>query len=190
MINGMKCNKSMSWILYLGQSNAGNKNKLGEQRLESSPAERGLGLLVGSRISVSQPCVLAARRANPILGCIKSSITSLLKEGIIPLYSALVWPHLESSVLCWAPQCQKYVEVLERIKRRATVLLKGLEVMSCEERLRTSGLSSLEKRRLRGHLLALYSFLGSGSGDGGPDLSSLGCDDRMCGNGQTLEQAS
>lgn len=49
-------------------------------------------------------------------------------------------------------------------------LLKGLEGMCCEELLRTLGLSALEKRRLRGDLLAPYSLLGIGSGEGGPTL--------------------
>lgn len=48
MINGMKFSKSKCWILLLGQSNARHKHKLGEEGLESSPAQRGLGMLVGS----------------------------------------------------------------------------------------------------------------------------------------------
>ncbi|KAF1596471.1 UNVERIFIED_CONTAM: Tyrosine-protein kinase Fer, partial [Eudyptes robustus] len=65
--------------------------------LESSPAERDLGVLVGSRLNRSQQCALAAKRANRTLGCIKPSIASQSKEVIVPLYSALVWPHLEYS---------------------------------------------------------------------------------------------
>ncbi|KAK4817907.1 hypothetical protein QYF61_002390 [Mycteria americana] len=187
-INGMKFKKNKCQILHLGRSNAGHKHTLGEEWLESSPAERDLGVLVDSGLHTSQQRALAAKRANRVLGCLKHSITSRSKEVVVLLSLALVRPHLECCVPFWGPQFKKEVQVLKCVQRRATELGKGLRGMSCEERLRTLGLSSLEKRRLRGDLIALYSFLRRGSGEGGADLFSLVSSDRTRGNGSKLRR--
>ena len=111
----MKFNKSKCQILHLGWSKTGHKYKLGQEWLESSRAERDLGVLVATKLNMSHQCALAVKRANRILECIKHSITSQSEEVIISLYSALVQPHLEYCVQFWAPQFKKGVKAFAYI---------------------------------------------------------------------------
>ena len=87
--------------------------------------EKDLGVLLDKKLNRTWQCAFAAQKASRILGCIQRSMTSRLREGILPLYSALVRPHLEYCVQLWGPQHKEDMDLLEQVQRRATKMMRA-----------------------------------------------------------------
>ncbi|GAB0204300.1 mitochondrial enolase superfamily member 1 [Grus japonensis] len=143
--NRMNFNKAKCKVLHMDWGNPKHNYRLGGEWIESSPEEKDLGLLVDENLNMSRQCVLAAQKANHILGSIKNSMTSRSREVILSLYPALVRPHLEYCIQLWSPQYKKDMELLEQVQRRAMKIIRGVDHISCEDRLRELGLFNLEK---------------------------------------------
>ncbi|KAF7236297.1 Tenascin-X [Varanus komodoensis] len=151
--NRMAFNVDKCKVLHLGHRNRCHKYRLGDKWLESSACERDFRVLVDCRLNMSQQCDAAVKRANATLDCVARSVASRSREVLLPLCMTLVCPQLE-----YCAHYRKDIARLESVQRRATRLVASLQGMGYEARLRELGLFSLEKRTLRGDLLATYRY--------------------------------
>ena len=118
-VNLMMFNKAECKVLHLGRGNLQYQYMLRDEGTESSPAEKDFRAPVDEKLDMTWQCALAAQKAKHILGCIERSVASRLREGILPLYSVLVRPHLEHCVQLWGPQYKKDMDLLGQVQRRA-----------------------------------------------------------------------
>jgi len=120
----MKFNKDNCKVLHLSHGNPYYQYKLGDEKIEHSTAEKYLMVLVDGKLDISQLC---AQKVNCTLGSTKSSMASRSKGAIQPLYSVLVWPHLEYCLCMWSSQNSRDIVLLDHVQRRATKRIQGLK---------------------------------------------------------------
>ncbi|KAJ7410418.1 hypothetical protein WISP_108596 [Willisornis vidua] len=142
--------------------------------LENSFGEKDLRVLLDNKLSTSQQCTPAAKKASDILGCIRKNTASRLGEVILPLHSALVRLHQECCVQVWAPR-DRDMELLEQSWWRTTNTIR----FSYEKKMGELGLFSIEKRQLREDLTIVCKYLKGGGQRVEPDSKTRG-------NGQKL----
>ncbi|MGL5754740.1 MAG: RNA-directed DNA polymerase [Paraclostridium sp.] len=118
-----------------------------------------LGVVMTADFKWEKQCLYAAARARKELFRLKGVLSCKKTEVFIPLYKAIVRPHLEYCVQAWSPYLQKDIKCLEKVQRLATKMVEGQKGKSYKERLAHLGLFSLSRRRLRGDLIETFKAL-------------------------------
>ena len=168
LINGSSGLKNGRWYSILGNANVytegpGNTSmtyEMGGTILSITVKEKELGVTMNANMKVSVQCRISASKGNQVLGMIRRNITYKDNSLIVPLYKAIVRPHLECYCIhAWSPYIRKDIDMLENIQRRATKLIPGLRDLRYEKRLKECGLTTLETRRLRGDQIEVFNIL-------------------------------
>ena len=132
---------------------------MGGTILSKTVMEKDLGVTMNANMKVPEQCRIAASKGNQVLGMIRRNITYKEKSLTVPLYKAIVRPHLEYCIQAWSPYVRKDIDMLDKIQRRAPKLIPGLRDLRYEERLKKYGLTTLETRRLRGDQIEVFKIL-------------------------------
>ena len=154
LFNFQKCK-----CLHAGHGNTGVNYEMGGTILCKTVKEKDLGVTMNANMKVSEQCRIAASKGNQFLGMIRRNITYKEKGLIVPLYKAIVRPHLEYCIQAWRPYLRKDIDILEKVQRRTTKLITGLRDLSYDDRLKECGLTTLETRRLRGDQIEVFKIL-------------------------------
>ena len=142
--------------IHIGHGNMDEEYKMGDAVLGRTTQEKDLGVTFSADMKVSEQCGIAASKGNQILGLIRRTIT--YKEKQLPLYKAIVRPHLEYCIQVWRPYRKTSIDKLERIQRRANKIIPELRDLSYESHLLQCGLTTLETRRLRRDQIEVFKI--------------------------------
>ena len=145
--------------LHIGYGNNHTTYQLGGTEVPTATQEKDLGIIVTENLKVSEQCAKVTKTANKVLGIIKRSYDDKSIANLLPLYKALVRPHIEYCVQAWRPYYQKDVDNLEKIQRRATRMMEEVRGMDYEERLRQTSLVTLEARRTRADIIEVFKIM-------------------------------
>ena len=152
--NAKKCKR-----MHLGHNNSGANYHLNDVPLEETKEEKDLGVIFTQDCKPSRQCAKAAIRAMNCLRVVKRTFRHFDCNSFRVLYKTYIRPHLEYSVQAWSPYLTKDINALEKIQRRATKMIPKLRHLSYEDRMETLGITSLEKRRVRGDLIEAFKIL-------------------------------
>ena len=145
--------------LHIGSKNKKYLYLLGHNLISETKSETDLGILMSDNLSWSEHVANCAKKANRTLGMIKHTFSHMDKNMFISLYQTLVRPHMEYSHQVWSPYLQKDISILEKVQRRATKIVPGLEDLPYEQRLKILKLYPLEERRTRGDMICVWKML-------------------------------
>ena len=87
--------------------------EMGGTILSKTVKEKDLGLLMNANMKVSEQCIIAASKGNQVLGMIRRNISYIEQSLIVPLYKAIVRPHLEYCIQAWSPYLRKDINTEE-----------------------------------------------------------------------------
>ena len=154
LFNAKKCH-----VLHFGSKNCNHLYHINGTLISPVEQEKDLGVIVSKNLKSENHVIQCVKKANKMVGMIKRTFSFMDKTMLVQLIKTFVRPHLEYGQQASSPYLQKDIQKLEGVQRRATKLLKGIESLDYEERLKHLHLYSIEDRLRRGDMILMYRIM-------------------------------
>ena len=155
----MEFNIGKCKVLHLGARNEKYTYEMNGEKIKEVNEEKDLGIWIENSLKSHKQVSEASKKGYQMLGFINRNFASRGKNCLVKLYKHYVRPHLEYAVQAWNPHQQQDIDILERVQRRATRMIKGFKDLSYEDRLERCGLTTLKTRRDRGDMIQVYKII-------------------------------
>ena len=152
-------NQKKCKVVHLGSGNPRQEYSLLGAEIAKVNEEKDLGIFIDEHLKFRRQAAAAVAKANQILGIIRRSFELLDTQTLPLLFKTLVRPHLEYGNIVWGPFNKEDQRLVERVQRRATRLVRDLQHLQYQERLRALRLPSLFYRRRRGDVIMVYMLM-------------------------------
>lgn len=156
---GMAFNTDKCKVMHIGHNNKNYQYTMHGKVLDSTDAERDLGVVIEKSLKPSSQCKKAAARARVVLGQITRNFHYRDKKHFIRLYTQYVRPHLEFASSAWAPWTAADIQTVEKVQEQALRFTHGLKGGTYQERCAEVGLETLEKRRWIQDMMQVFKIL-------------------------------
>ena len=156
--NKMDFNPLKTKVLRIGKYEIPPEYKLNHHQLEVVHEIKDLGIVVDHRLKFDAQCLSVARRASGLVHFFRRGLSTRSVRIARMVIKTFIRPIVDYCSQIWSPGYQKYISCIEKVQRRATKFLAGIEEMPYEERLQRLGLTTLAERRTRGDMLLMFGF--------------------------------
>jgi hypothetical protein len=155
----MSFNVSKFACVHVGRSNPQHEYVVDGYIIPSVDFQKDLGVMITPSMNHSHHCKTVSTDCHRIISWIRRTFVNWNAEIILGLHKALIRPRLEYAVCAWCPFLVRDINLMERVQRRVTRMVPGLENIEYEDRLRHLGLQTLKTRRLRCDLILTFKIV-------------------------------
>ena len=152
-------NTSKCKVMHLGKKNVKEKYTMQGSLLESTTAEKDIGVMIQESLKPSLHCAKTADKANGVLGQLSRAVLYRDSNTFIRLYLVYVRPILEYCIQAVGPHTVADKQCLEKVQKRAVNMVSNIGKGSYSEKLAKLNLTTLEERRWRGDMIQTWRIM-------------------------------